>query len=312
MKEKHKERIFYMVSGAVFTITVLLLAFIIKYNTYIHTRQDENNNKEYKKNEYSSSVVKNECYLCGDNKNSTLLSHWGEHNIGMINLNTFEYFIFELNRYDDNKNPIEEKVKFSRRTGYQKWTEVGGSTMNYSYDVNRGYFTGRVSIDENTPLKADKLISYVCTDCLNSIMDQLYFDEPYCDIAFLDFTTRKIGVFTKNGLGLQLSDYQIVYHYDKEYNTFYFDGFYCPTRYSKLGLGYNNDSTVFGIINEYCTVYQIPLEIDNELAEFIAGLISIHSIQKIDNRIAFEELTNEGFKKLCVYNDGTYEIENFN
>lgn len=272
-----------------------------------HAKKNENENSSVMDLEYVSSVSKDECCLCGTNPDSLLSSYWGQQNVGVINLNTFQFFVFEINQYDDSNNLIDEKVLLSESIGKINWSE-GGSTIDYSYSKNRGYFSGRVSMNEDTPLQAEQLKSYVCTDCLNSIIDQLYGDGPYCDIALIDFNKKAIKVLNRNVTGINLSDYYIACHYTGEYSYYDIAGFYSPDRYTKPGLGYYNDSTPIGIVSEYCEFYQI--HIDEELMKFLTELVSIDSIHQLENEIEIRGRTSNGLMTgLYLFcNDGTYKI----
>ena len=44
---------------------------------------------------YVSTITAEECFICGDTQSSL---HWGEENVGILNLNTFEILRIEINR----------------------------------------------------------------------------------------------------------------------------------------------------------------------------------------------------------------------
>lgn len=130
MKNERKDNIVYFIIGVCFF--VLIMFVLLTYDgTDINSQKEEDGllcNKEMK---YSSSVSINNCYLCGNNSKSMLFSHWGKQNIILIDLKTFECFVFDLNRYDDI-NLITENVRVSNKTGCHQWRGIGGSTVDFS------------------------------------------------------------------------------------------------------------------------------------------------------------------------------------
>lgn len=48
---------------------------------------------------YSSATSAEDCYLCGGSIENLVPSYWGQNNIALISLNTFEIEPLEINRY---------------------------------------------------------------------------------------------------------------------------------------------------------------------------------------------------------------------
>ncbi len=57
--------------------------------------------KKYEHIDYVSTITDAECYVCGDGGDYTVSAYWGEDNVGIMNLNTFELLRLEINRYDE-------------------------------------------------------------------------------------------------------------------------------------------------------------------------------------------------------------------
>lgn len=51
--------------------------------------------------DFVSSIIAEECFLCGEHKASLGPFAWKPNNIGILNLNTFDVHYVEINRYDD-------------------------------------------------------------------------------------------------------------------------------------------------------------------------------------------------------------------
>lgn len=49
---------------------------------------------------YYSDISAEDCYLCGGGIENLIPSYWGQNNIALISLNTFEIKPLEINRYD--------------------------------------------------------------------------------------------------------------------------------------------------------------------------------------------------------------------
>ena len=49
---------------------------------------------------YFSDTSAEDCYLCGGGIEDLMPSYWGQNNVALISLNTFEIKPIEINRYD--------------------------------------------------------------------------------------------------------------------------------------------------------------------------------------------------------------------
>ena len=61
------------------------------------------------KTPYSSDTSVDDCYLCGDSTESPLSPYWGQNNIDLFSLNTFEVKLLEINRYDRTDGQLIEE-----------------------------------------------------------------------------------------------------------------------------------------------------------------------------------------------------------
>ena len=55
-----------------------------------------------------SNVSAEDCFLCGNGAEEPF--YWGQNNVGIINLNTFEVMPIEINHYDSHGALIEENT----------------------------------------------------------------------------------------------------------------------------------------------------------------------------------------------------------
>lgn len=111
--------------------------------------------------------------------------------------------------------------------------DSGFSSM-VSQNQNRGYATGTITFFENSSMDLKKASQYLCTECINSILDECWDNTPY-GIGLIDFAEKKIRLFEDCVSGYIFGDYYISCEYrtkkDHKNQDMYFLIFYCPERY---------------------------------------------------------------------------------
>jgi len=181
---------------------------------------------------YQSSLPQEQCYLCGADTTNLMSLYWGQDNIGFINLNTFEFTIFEINRYDEYGDLITEKAGYASMRGT---ANNGGSRYWGFSDSDRGIASGTVKLFDDSRLDMDKVKAFLCTDCLNKVMDKYLSSDEYLDAAIINFKTKEIRPLQKSFLGFNVGDFYIssVYSQNETAATeqFHLTAFYCPVRY---------------------------------------------------------------------------------
>lgn len=181
---------------------------------------------------YVSDTPESECQLCGAGKGTLLPAYWGEDNVGIIDLNTFEVGHLMLNEYDDYGNRI--KPRHGSSTGYLS-TGEDGMTVWGSEDSSRGYYSGEAHMRNEKGLELEKASKFLCTECLNEMLNQCY-DDTYLQLGVVNFKTRKIRLLEKNVKAFTFDDFYVDSdYYEKEYETntergFQLLIFYCPPR----------------------------------------------------------------------------------
>ena len=108
---------------------------------------------------YSSNTSPDDCYLCGGNIENLMPSKWGQNNIALISLNTFEIKPLEINRYDGNQL-IEEFAGFGSVGGGPSID--GGFSASLMQDHDRGYANGTVWFHDDEVLDAGKTADFLC------------------------------------------------------------------------------------------------------------------------------------------------------
>lgn len=253
---------------------------------------------------YTSTIKQEDCYLCGDNPNSSITPYLGESNIGLINLNTFDCFRFEVNRYNDNHEPIEKLAKYGTSHGW-RGDDKTGSTFDYIVYCNKGYLNATVRFNDNSDLQIDRIQTFLCNDCLEIVMQEYWSGERYLDIALIDYKDGKIQPFNESVVGTCMSDYYISMQYT-EHGSLNLLAFYCPDRYNELD--YDPNISITEEITQYCNDNNFTFTLNDEVKDFLSGFEKIGGISYSDNSVTFQNESFIGSKELTINKDGTYDI----
>lgn len=188
--------------------------------------------KEEPETKFSSQTAKADCTLCGNGKGTMFSMYRGRKNLGIISISTFDIAYIGINQYSDDGTLIEKPAEHSS-TSFRTSRESGYSSM-VSESPDRGYATGSITFYQNSSLDLEKASQYLCSDCINSILDASWDEELY-GIGLIDFHERKIRLFEKCISAFQFGDYYVSCDYRREEGTEYQDMdfliFYCPERY---------------------------------------------------------------------------------
>ena len=184
--------------------------------------------------EFTSKIKSDECMLCGDSEQPSLLPLYkGQINVGVIDLNTFDVCNLKMNRYDDYGNLIEEKAGNSSTmiNGYGE----DGMSVYYHANTDRGYASGSVSFPKNNELDVKKVEELLCDACFDKIYEEVWSNSPY-SVGVIDFSNMEVRLFEENITGFTFGDYYLDLDYRKlddedERIDINILAFYCPQRY---------------------------------------------------------------------------------
>ena len=215
-------------------IFVLLLPFILvlagcemKQNTY------SSDTTVSAKTVYSSDTSAEDCYLCGGGIESLIPSYWGQNNIALFSLNTFEIKPLEINRYDIVDGRLIEEYVGAVSFGGSNSKDGGfGASLLQNYD--RGYATGHVDFCDDETLDVNKAAGFLCEDCLNKILPSQI--DRYFGVGAINLATKEIRIFEKHLRGFGLGDFYIDCDLQEQGNGKHRMNllvFYCPIRYEK-------------------------------------------------------------------------------
>lgn len=180
--------------------------------------------KEYEYIDYVSNITQEECFVCGTNNG---YSYWGEDNVGIVNLNTFELLYLEINRYDDYGNLIEEPAGYMSSVGLSD-KEADSYAHAYCFPDN-AYASVQIT-GVQYDIDREMIQSKLCQTCLKSINDLWFTDQPPAEYAVISFEDRTIQPLLNAHPWFAAGNYGV----DCEFKT---DGdidlliHYCPNRY---------------------------------------------------------------------------------
>ena len=184
---------------------------------------DSGEKKEYEHTPYVSTISKDDCFVCGENTDYPTSLYWGEENVGVVNLNTFEVLRVEINRYDMNGKPIEEKA------GYM--ASGGINNVHSMTDPDRGYSHIQIQ-GERQPIDADVIQSHLCQDCLDSINEMHFGEFAPEQYAIVNFSKKTIRTLIQNTPWFMDGDFGIDCEF-KENGNIDLLIHYSPVRYTE-------------------------------------------------------------------------------
>ena len=181
---------------------------------------------------YSSDTSAEDCYLCGGSTESPLSPYWGQNNIALFSLNTFEIKPLEINRYDRIDGRLIEE--YAGTVSFVVGSKNGGFSASLMQDSDRGYATGSVDFHSDEVLDISKAASLLCVDCLNEILPS-QVDRCF-GVGAVNLATGEVRIFEERLGGFTLGDFYIDCDLqDMDGDTHRMDIliFSCPIRYEQ-------------------------------------------------------------------------------
>ena len=203
----------------------LILVFLLLLTACSNGEQPSISKKEYEHIPYVSDLSQEECFVCGENPNHPISSYWGEDNVGILNLNTFEVLYIEINRYDDNGQLIEETA------GYMQMHSMncGESYVHSSDNPDRGLSNIQIQGDRK-PVDAKAIQSFLCQTCLDKINDMYFGDYPPEEYAVVNFSDKSIRPLIKNTTWFTFGNFDVDCDFEEDGDIDLLIH-YCPPRY---------------------------------------------------------------------------------
>ena len=211
---------------------VLLVLVAVLFLIVSLTGCDSSDNPAQSGSEVVDNAVSTDCPLCGGNEENSYQSLWGQDNIALVSLNSYDIKLIGINQFDAEGKPREEYagvVSFAGGEG-----KDGGFSAHLLVNYDRGYATGTVELNNDVVFDYEKVSFSLCADCLEKL--EFYRAENCVGVAAIDLQTREIRVFEKEYKGFGLGDFYLDFNFEKgsdgenEMNLLIL---YCPVRYEK-------------------------------------------------------------------------------
>ena len=194
-----------ILSGVIGAV-IMFLGLLAAANITADARNDEP--QVYEHIDYVSRIEKSQCFICG---NGSDYSYWGEDNIAILNLNTFEMHRIEINRYDEKGDQILEKCGVMTTGGM---SENDTYVHCYTFPDN-GYASVQMkgltySIDR------ELVESKLCSDCIDSINSTWFGDNPPAECAIVNLKERTIDLLLDSRPWFSAGEYGIDCEYEED------------------------------------------------------------------------------------------------
>lgn len=205
------------IMSALLGAILMLLALVLIANT--HNRKSM---EEYEHIDYVSTITPEVCFVCSEQG-----PYWGEDNVGLLDLNTFEFLYLPLNRYGDRGELIEEPAGVMMTGGLMK-QETETYVHAYMFPDNayaRIDLTGvQYAIDR------DSIQTRLCQNCLDSINNLWFTTQPPAEFAVVSFEEKTIQPILNAYPWFGAGNYGIDCEFKVE-GTIDLLIHYCPNRY---------------------------------------------------------------------------------
>lgn len=172
---------------------LLILLILLTGCSQQESKQQETPKRSYEHISFVSSITADDCLLCGSTSDHEISQYVGQDNLGLVDVNSFDIALIEINRYSKEGILIEEAAGYMRMGLMQ----VGDCRVSAMSDVDRGY--SHISITPSgTGISPDSISDFLCQDCLDSFSKQYFEDETPPEIAIINFSTKEIRPLVKS------------------------------------------------------------------------------------------------------------------
>ena len=141
---------------------------------------------DYEHPDLVSSISKEECFLCGNRDDHALSTYWGQDNVGLINVNTFEVLPISINKYDLDGQQVKEPQGVLIHEGIA----TGERNLHAWTDPDRG--NSQVDISPGKAIDPEAIGAFLCQGCLDAFCEHYFVRDTPPEIAVVNFSTREL------------------------------------------------------------------------------------------------------------------------
>ena len=154
---------------------------------------------------YTSETTPENCVLCGDGTETSFYPYWGQNNVGIVSLNTFEGIPIEINRYGIDGTLVEESAGCFAMQGFQ--TQEDSLRCSVGKQSDRGFATCTLTLYGDETLDPGKAAAYLCEDCLNEVMEDYAGDG--LGVGLVHLATKELRVLGERCVGFGMDDFYV-------------------------------------------------------------------------------------------------------
>ena len=202
-----------------------MLVFLIVAANISAAREQEP--EEYEHIDFISTITQDDCFVCGNSTKDPMSLHWGEDNVGIVNLNTFEVLRLEINRYGDHGELIEEAAGYMQTNSL---IDKENESYAHAYTFPDNAYANVHLTGVQYAIDRDSIQGRLCQSCLDSINEMWFDEDPPAEYGVLSFEDRTIRPLITNTIGFGMGKF----HVDCDFED---NGridlliFHCPNRY---------------------------------------------------------------------------------
>lgn len=158
---------------------ITLLVMLVFFGIKLHAAATES--------EYRSQISSEECFLCGDHSKTDHSAYWGQDNVGLVHLNTFDILPLHINRYGDSGDLIQQEFGIMESCGLYRDNTYANSMVH----PDRGYASIEITkvkyvIDQTS------VQTHLCEECIQALNCVYWSDEAPPEFAIVNFSEKTI------------------------------------------------------------------------------------------------------------------------
>lgn len=215
-----KKCILSAIGGAV----AMLIALIVIANI---SAANEQKKDEYKHINFVSDITQDDCFVCGSSTQNPMSLHWGEDNVGIVNLNTFEVLRLEINRYGNHGELIEEPAGYMASSSL---IDKEAETYAHAYCFPDNAYANVQITGVRYDIDREVIQGRLCQTCLDTINEMWFGGNAPAEYAIVSFEERTIRPLVQCYTWFGSGNFGIDCEF-KENGAIDLLIHYCPSRY---------------------------------------------------------------------------------
>ena len=166
-------------------LSALLGAVLMFFSMVLIANFDNRKHTErYEHIDYVSTITPEDCFVCSEKG-----PYWGQDNVGIVDLDTFELLYLPINRYGDNGELIEEPAGVMIRDSLMD-LKVERYVHAMIFPDNAYATVGMSGV--LYAIDRDSVQTHLCQTCLDSINNMWFTAQPPVEYAVVSFENRTI------------------------------------------------------------------------------------------------------------------------